>query len=174
VFKLVPSASGYSKSVLYKFRGGDDGSVPDSLTIDAAGALYGVTDFGGGTTCAAGYGCGILFKLTPSASGFSERVLWSFGKGTDGYYPQSNVFLGPRGKLYGTAWQGGTHYAGTLYELVPAGSGYTEKVLINYDGGVDGGDPRGNLIADVKGRIFGTTYVGGSSQFDGTVFRFTP
>lgn len=174
VFKLTPSGSRYSESVLWNFRGATDGSGPSSgVTIDASGAMYGVTDFGGGTSCADGYGCGTVYKLTPSASGYTERVLWSFGKGTDGYYPLSNVVIGRNGTLYGTTWQGGTHYAGNLWELVPSGSAYAEKVLWNFTAGDDGGDPRGQMLADARGRLYATTYVGGTAGV-GTVLRFTP
>jgi uncharacterized repeat protein (TIGR03803 family) len=176
VFKLTPSGTGYSESKVYVFKGGSDGSGPSSgLTVDSSGAMYGVTNYGGGGGCADGYGCGTVYKLTPSGSGYSERVLWVFGIGTDGYYPMSNVVIGRGGTLCGTTLQGGAHYGGVVYELVPNGSSYEEKVLMNFVNGPDGYDPRGNLVLDRDHRLVGTTYVGGSSEFpDGTVFRFTP
>ncbi|MGA9417986.1 MAG: choice-of-anchor tandem repeat GloVer-containing protein, partial [Candidatus Cybelea sp.] len=120
-------------------------------------------------------GCGTVYKLTPSGSGYTERVLWVFGSGTDGYYPMSNVVIGRGGTLYGTTWQGGSGFGGVVYELVPNGSNYEEKVLMNFVNGPDGYDPRGNLFLDRDHRLVGSTYAGGSSEFpDGTVFRFTP
>lgn len=76
VFKLTPQGTRYTESILWNFHGGGDGSGPSSgLTFDTAGSMYGVTDFGGGNGCADGYGCGVVYKLTPSSSGYTERVL---------------------------------------------------------------------------------------------------
>ena len=114
VFELTPTVAGYSENILWNFRGGADGSGPSSaLTLDSSGDLYGVTYFGGGGgSCdsGAGYGCGTVYELESSLSGYTERVLWSFGKGMDGYYPLSNVVRGRNGRLYGTTQQGGTHW----------------------------------------------------------------
>ncbi|HEV3091867.1 MAG TPA: choice-of-anchor tandem repeat GloVer-containing protein [Candidatus Cybelea sp.] len=177
VFELIPSGPRYDDRILYQFKGFSDGSGPSSaVTFDSKGAMYGVTEYGGGTECADGYGCGTLYKLTPSASDYHERVLWSFGRGTDGYYPTSNVLLGRKGALYGTAWQGGAHYGGTVYELVPKGFNYSESVLVNFTNENGSGyDPEGNLVMDGHGRIYGTCYAGGNAAFGGgTVFGLTP
>ncbi len=182
VFELIPKGRHYRERVLYNFKGGSDGSSPDSgVTFDSSGALYGVTDFGGGGPCAGGYGCGTVYELQPAQPHkpeYTERVLWSFGNSAGsghGYYPASNIVLGESGRLYGTTWQGGTYDAGTAYELVPNATGYSEKVLWNFDLGDDGYDPRGNLIMDSRHRLYGVCYAGGSSESpDGTVFRLTP
>jgi hypothetical protein len=175
VFKLTPAGSRYQESVVWSFHGAADGSAPESgLTFDATGTIYGTTYFGGGTSCADGYGCGTVYKLTPSGSGYTERVIWAFGKGTDdGDYPLSNVVIGRHGRLFGTTQQGGTQFAGILWELIPSGSTYVEKVLWNFGNSDVGGDPEGTLISDAQHRLYGTTYVGGTGEV-GTVFRLTP
>ncbi|HXM19844.1 MAG TPA: choice-of-anchor tandem repeat GloVer-containing protein [Terriglobales bacterium] len=61
VFKL--DASG-SHTVLHSFRG-SDGKSPNALIMDGAGNLYGTTSEGGDYSCSKGYGCGVVFKLTP-------------------------------------------------------------------------------------------------------------
>src|SRR4051794_5832084 len=50
VFKLVPTEDGtWTKTVIYRFKGGTDGSGPlGGMIFDAAGALYGTTQRGGG------------------------------------------------------------------------------------------------------------------------------
>ena len=60
VFKLTPSASGWTESTLYTFTGGDDGASPygERLIFDGAGNLYD-TAYGGGT-----YGVGLVFEIT--------------------------------------------------------------------------------------------------------------
>jgi len=51
-------------------------------------------------------------------------------------------------------------------------AGDTEKVLYNFTGGNDGGDPAAQLIFDSAGNIYGTTVVGGLNGC-GTVFELT-
>jgi uncharacterized repeat protein (TIGR03803 family) len=60
VFKLD---SGGNKMVLHNFTG-SDGQLPNSLTTDKTGNLYGTTLGGGkGSQCAYYKGCGVVFKL---------------------------------------------------------------------------------------------------------------
>ena len=174
VFRLTPSVSGYTETILWRFHGGSDGSLPSSaLTVGASGALYGVTYFGGGPGCD-GYGCGTVFELTRSGSAYAGRALWHFGQGIDGEYPDGNVVLGTRGRLFGMTQQGGAHLVGTFYELVPHGQSYAEKILWNFNTQSGGFDPAGPLITDAQHRIYGTTNEGGTNEWAGTVFRFTP
>jgi uncharacterized repeat protein (TIGR03803 family) len=98
VFKLAPNADGaWTESALYSFTGGADGTYPRAgLIFDAAGNLYGTTLFGGDST-ACGFGCGVVFKLLPSSSGWSETVLHTFiGFGS---YPLGGVIFDRVGNL---------------------------------------------------------------------------
>jgi uncharacterized repeat protein (TIGR03803 family) len=62
VFKLDTSGT---KTVLHSFSGAD-GQLPNGLTMDKAGNLYGTTLGGGkGSGCTYYHGCGTVFKLTP-------------------------------------------------------------------------------------------------------------
>ena len=81
IFKLTPTGSSYAYAILYAFRGGADGDLPSSeLTVDSSGAMYGVTNYGGGgSTCdSGGYGCGTLYGSPPrvraSRSAFSGAL----------------------------------------------------------------------------------------------------
>src|SRR5262249_31508209 len=72
VFQLTPSANGsWKENVLYKFSDRRDGGfLGAGVILDAAGHLYGTTVFGGVPRCNKGYlGCGVVFQLTPTASG---------------------------------------------------------------------------------------------------------
>ena len=64
IFKVAPSGK---ETVLYTFTGGTDGMNPfGGVTMDASGNLYGTTYQGGDSSCGyRGYGCGLVFKLTP-------------------------------------------------------------------------------------------------------------
>jgi uncharacterized repeat protein (TIGR03803 family) len=62
VFKLSKTGK---LTVLHSMKGGADGMNPDGVIRDAKGNLYGTTDQGGDLSCGQGYGCGVVFKLTP-------------------------------------------------------------------------------------------------------------
>jgi len=98
VFELTPGAGGvWTATVLHDFSYGDtDGSFPSgSLIFDAAGNLYGTTSWGGTGPCLSQFnlvGCGTVFELSPkTGGGWSEKVLHSFGHGTDGTFPVAGL-----------------------------------------------------------------------------------
>jgi uncharacterized repeat protein (TIGR03803 family) len=123
VFELFPTAGGSWKlKVLHAFGHGTDGIAPeDSLLFDAAGDLYGTTPCGG-----AYGGCqsfsGTVFELSPEVGGaWSEKVLHSFGHGSDGSWPYAVLIFDAVGNLYGTTSAGGAYggYGGTVFEIKP-------------------------------------------------------
>jgi uncharacterized repeat protein (TIGR03803 family) len=175
VFELTPAAGGgWTEKVLYSFSGnGTDGRAPYAgLIFDAAGNLYGTTQYGGT------YGLGTVFELTPAGGGsWTEKVLYSFsGNGTDGATPEAGLIFDAAGNLYGTTYQGGTYGYGTVFELTPAGGGgWTEQVLHSFNNnGADGSLPAAGLIFDAAGNLYGTTSYGGTYFYYGTVFELTP
>lgn len=166
-------SSAGKERVIYRFQGGADGVAPQAgLVADGKGNLYGATDYGGGASACA-LGCGTVFELQPTGSTFSERVIYAFQGGTDGEIPLGTLLLGKNGVLYGTTAEGGTGTCdivsgatgcGTVFALTPSGSTYTEKVVYSFKGGNDGESPRGSLIADKKGVLYGTTLNGGNTN----------
>jgi len=72
------------------------------------------------------------------------------------------------GSLYGTTRLGGMLDRGTVFMLHTDGSGY--RVQHSFSGASDGQEPRGGLMRASNGRIYGTTYLGGSYD-GGTVFQ---
>jgi len=176
VFRLRPQPQAcktalcpWSETVLYRFQGGSDGGAPGygDLTFDSTGNIYGTTVGGGLQSCDGG-SCGVVFKLTPSGSNYTESVLYSFTGGNDGANPYSGVIFDSTGNLYGTAYSGGANSAGTVYELVSSGSGWTEKTLNDFPPAGGSGYPIGGLTLDSQGNLFGTGFVGG------TVFELMP
>jgi uncharacterized repeat protein (TIGR03803 family) len=103
--------------VLHSFQGGTDGSAPSAgLIFDAAGNLYGTT-YVGGTSSA-----GTVFELTPAAGGtWTEKVLYSFGGGTDGANPTAGLIFDAAGNLYGTTSGRVPCFADSYYDLPPVG-----------------------------------------------------
>ncbi len=165
-------AAGPTESILYNFTGQSDGARPNGFVIfDTAGALYGTTLWGGTS------GLGAVFKLTPGANGYTERVLYSFTGGADGARPASGLVMDASGSLYGTAEQSnGGQLAGVVFKLTPPVSPatkWTYTVIYGFTGGVDGGLPNCSLVFDQTGALFGTTTKGGAFG-QGTIFKLTP
>jgi uncharacterized repeat protein (TIGR03803 family) len=177
VFKLTRSRSGYRESILHSFTSGSDGAVPYAgLLAGTDGALYGTTTKGGYGSCAGG-GCGTVFKLTPSPSGYTEGIIYSFqakgskGNGNDGASPFAGLLATSSGMLFGTTIGGGSSSSGTVFKLAPNGSTYVESVVYGFKNGTDGAYPYASLILNDKGdTLYGTTQLGGTNG-NGTVFR---
>ena len=173
VFELSPQAGGgWKDTVLHSFNSkGGDGYFPlAGLIFDGAGNLYGTTERGGA------HMSGIVFELTPAlGGGWDEKILHSFGGGTDGSQPNCTLIMDTAGNLYGTTSLGGTHNEGMAFELTPTGSGgWTEKMLHNFgSSNTDGTQPWAGMIFDAAGNLYGTTFIGGAYR-GGTVFELTP
>jgi uncharacterized repeat protein (TIGR03803 family) len=168
-------AAAQTESVLLNFNG-RDGEIPEAgLIFDAAGNLYGTTA-GGGTGGDSGHGT--VFELTPNGSGgWTQKVLHTFhNTGNDGFYLYDSLVMDAAGNLYGTTFSGGANGAGTVFELTRNTSGdWTEKQLHSFSSsGTDGYGPYGNLIFDAAGNLYGTTFYGGGTRDDGTVFELMP
>jgi len=113
VFKLNSKGS---FTVLYAFKGGNDGDSPQAgLVRDAKGNLYGATYFGNPNNT------GTIFKLDKNGN---ESILYSFtgddGQGnSDGAGPAGRLLLDTKGDLYGTAFYGGHDDVGTVFKITP-------------------------------------------------------
>lgn len=104
----------------------------------------------------------------------TEKVLYSFTGGVDGGNPSySGVVFDKAGNLYGTTSSGGLYGFGTVFELSPSGSGWTETVLHDFAWGSDGAEPDFGVILDEAGNLYGTTWRGGDNG-GGTVFELSP
>ncbi len=167
VFKVTAKGK---ETVLYGFTGKADGANPQaSLAMDAAGNLYGTASAGGSN------GNGTVFSLAPQKTGgrWSEKVLYSFGNGTDGAVPVAGVTFDAAGNLYGTTSAGGTYGYGIVFRLKPSKSGWTESVLHDFQNSSDGAVPYAGLIFDKLGNLYGAATEGGTGG-GGTVFQLTP
>jgi uncharacterized repeat protein (TIGR03803 family) len=156
-----------SEQVIYNFAGGSDGALPTSnLIADKTGNLYGTTSLGGNSSVCGplgGESCGVVFELTKSSGGWTESVLYSFTGGSDGGTPYGGLVIDASGNLYGTTYAGGASGQGTVFELMPSGSTWTEVVIHSFAGGSDGAFPRAGLV--LKGnQLAGTTTLGGNSS----------
>lgn len=167
VFQLTRGANGKWKEKLLHSFNGSDGAYPiGSLIVDAAGSIYGTTE-GGGAYCSGPFqGCGTVFQLTPDAHGkWAEKVLHSFGNGSDGVLPSGGLVFDPKGNMYGPTSQGGAQGGGAVFEMMPgAKAKWKEKVLYSFGVTDNGGAvPCEGLIFDAAGNLYGTTTLGGDN-----------
>jgi len=164
-------AQAQTETVLYNFTGGSDGANPGSrLTFDVAGTLYGTTLLGGVPTIDNNLGNGVVFELSPNGSGgWNETVLHAFdgglNVGPDGANPSGSVIFDSAGNLYGVTMYGGTDFNycsyGTIFELSPAGTSWTETLLFSQSCTQwDGNATANGVIMDQAGNLYGTNSAG--------------
>jgi uncharacterized repeat protein (TIGR03803 family) len=185
VFQLKAFGGVWKERVLHGFPTtvGADGCVPiGNLVFDSAGNLYGATAHGGGNCLQHGFGgCGIIFELSPTATGiWNETILHTFSNtSTDGVNPTGSLVFDSAGNLYGTTSIGGTcalsYGCGTVFELSPvAGGGWNESILYSFPtAGNSSSFPNGRLVLDAAGNLYGTTGSGGQSGC-GEIFELSP
>jgi len=169
---LTSAASASSTKVIYAFAGGGDGEYLDTdLVMDSAGNLYGSTVQGGT------HGSGTVFELSPSGSGWTHTVLYSFTGGADGGEPYKGVTLDTHGNIYGTAVTGGGGSCeggcGVVFKLTNSNGTWTQTVIHQFSGGSDGSGPGSGLTFDTKGNLYGMTPTGGTYLL-GTVYQLQP
>ena len=137
------------ETVLYSFKGPPDGWEPvTALVRDKEGNFYGITEAGGSTGPLCGsFGCGVIYKLDRDGK---ESVLHTFMGGTDGELPSGRL-VRHGDNLYGVTYYGGGtgpgcfDDCGTVFKLDKNGK-YT--VVYNFEGGAQGSNPQGGLVAD--------------------------
>jgi uncharacterized repeat protein (TIGR03803 family) len=95
------------------------------------------------------------------------KVLHTFAGGSDGVAPQGPLVPDTAGNVYGVTVEGGSDTecsggCGTVFELVPSGTRWKEKILFNFTGAPGNYVyPAGPLVVDAKGNLYGTTGQGG-------------
>lgn len=191
-FKLSPSPAmkAWNLQVLYnfcfhKYRPCKQPSTPQSgltyagaetgIPYDGSSPLYGTTESGGTA------GSGTAYRLSYGGGKWSGKVVYSFCSQTacsDGSMPGS-LLVDSSNNIYGAAYDGGTGYQGTAFELTENGHAWSETVLYNFcsvNGCLDGRNPGALVSGDGFKHLLGIA--GGGSNCDispycGTLFRIT-
>jgi uncharacterized repeat protein (TIGR03803 family) len=164
VFKLRTDGTGFQ--VLHHFAGGpSDGESPLApVVLDGDGYLYGTTVFGGQwSSSTVG---GTVFRLKTDGTGF--QLLYSFDGSTAGNYPANPLVLDGAGFLYGSTPQGGlgspVFGGGTVFKLKTDGSGFVLlRSFASNPTNTVGESPRGSIILDGQGNLYGALSQGGST-----------
>lgn len=161
-----------TETVLYSFspKGHKDGTDPlSALVAIGSNALYGTAQFRGA------YEAGTVFAIDRKSG--AETIVHTFTGGADGNSPDAGlVQLG--GLLYGTTELGGAESCGrsgcgTVYSIDPDTG--NETVVYSFGSNATDGNSPMDELTGVGGRLYGTTYFGGSASCRcGTVFEFDP
>jgi len=159
IFKIKPDGTGYFK--LLDFAGISNGSNPVGPLLLDGGMLYGLTAYGGIN------GVGTMFKIMPDGTGYNK--LLDFAGPSNGSYPFGSL-VSDGVFLYGMTYTGGINDMGTLFKIMPDGTGYTK--LLDLAGTTNGSYPQGYLIFN-GGFLFGMTAFGGANDM-GTIFKIMP
>ena len=205
VFKLAPGHDGWKETVIHGFypsyynQPAPGGTGPYAgLIVDSAGNLYGTTT-NGGTACAGGNSCGVVYELAPQiGGGWKEIVLHRFhGNNIDGVNPGwGALFIDGTGSLYGTTVGGGTHLCGgmfgeeaptgraalgsqigncgTVFKLHKVGDGkWKQTILHSFKSGTAGSHPNAGVVMDKAGNLYGITDAGGYGDC-GVIYKLAP
>ncbi len=155
LFELTPSGK---LTVLWNFKGGNDGKIPYAAPIEGTdGNFYGTT-YQGGTGP-----FGTIYQLTPSGK---LTTIYQFDA-IRGAFPIGPLVQATDGNLYGTTAGFGFNY-GTIFKIVPSGD-FAVTLLHTFDV-FDGAYPYAGLVQGSDGKLYGTTT--GASLF-GDVFDIT-
>ena len=169
VFELAWNGSGYASAptTLLTFNYTNGSGVNPYLTMDAAGNLFGVTQYGGPASN------GEVFELVKTSTGYTQTILYSFTSSSGANPAGSGLVLDAAGNLFGVTTSGGANGKGTVFEIAKTESGYasTPTVLASFDTYSAGGAIYNSaLIIDAAGNLFGTTELGGAYG-KGTVYE---
>jgi uncharacterized repeat protein (TIGR03803 family) len=177
VFKI---SSAGSLETLYSFcnqTNCTDGENPSAGLVQATdGNFYGTTGNGGAN---GPHGFGTVFRITPSGT---LTTLYSFCNGgdhcADGSNPEAGLAQASDGNFYGTTQSGGAYDKGTVFKITAEGILTTLHSFCSEPNCADAYSPEAGLVQGADGKLYGTTYLGGSGAQGcnggcGTVFDIT-
>src|SRR5262249_28827345 len=127
-------------------------------------------------------GCGVVYELALTSSGWKQIRQFSFSGGETGKGPMAGVTLVGPGYIVGnTYWGGNVHCTappeggcGVAFGLSPNSTSWKETVLHVFGAGNDGIHPVAPGVLDNKGNVYGTTVFGGGENAYGIVFEIAP
>lgn len=138
------------------------GELPlGSLIVSTNNKVYGTTSQGGD------FGSGVLFEYDPATNIYTKQV--DFDGSVLGSQPGTILVEADNGKIYLVTEFGGSSNMGTLVEYNPGTN--MAVSLMDFDGTLNGGNPKGGLIQASNGLLYGLTSSGGLNN-DGVLFEY--
>jgi len=172
VFDMTESGS---ITVLYSFCSLSDCSDGDQpfagLLYANDGALYGSTTEGG-VGAPGDNGGGTLFRVSADGQ-FTTLYSFCVRRGClDGFEPIGGLIQATDGNIYGTTEYGGQGGNGEIFRFSPLGRApqILHSFCLDDPGCIDGAYPVGSLLQATNGVFYGTTWAGGDSKYEGTIF----
>lgn len=136
-----------------------DGGRPFGDLLGKDGAWWGTTSIGGE------HDCGTLFKIEETGR-FQSLKHFDNSEGQEPF----GILCDGGDFIYGAAKFGGLYNGGTLFACRPDGTGF--EVLHSFGQPQSEGSGPHNGPILVEGRLYGTTFHGGSNLWEGGVYAF--
>jgi uncharacterized repeat protein (TIGR03803 family) len=178
-------AQSFTTLASFDFKNGDGPVGP--LVQGRDGNFYGTADGGGNVNNLCSFGCGTIFRITPTGKLAKLYSFCSNPNCPDGYSPRSGLVQGADGNFYGTTSNGGivnhdwcTSGCGTIFKITRTGKLATLYSFCTQPNCTDGDGPWGGLVQGTDGNFYGTTVSGGSESDHcslpgcGTIFKISP
>jgi uncharacterized repeat protein (TIGR03803 family) len=160
VYKYARSSGVFT--TIYQFAEAQGQCMYAPLIQGTDGNLYGTAIAGGA------HNCGTIFKLTTSGA---LLFYYSFPCSLGGSTPVGPLVEASDGNFYGTTQRGGSSRGhGTIFKMSQAG---VVSVIYGFQGAPqDGSQSSAGLTQATDGKLYGTTFAGGTFDF-GTLFQIT-
>ncbi len=151
IYGMNPDGSGYE--TLHAFAGAEGKHPVATPSLVGDRLLAGTASEGGA------HGNGAVYRVRTDGNGF--QALHHFSEeGAEGRIPLAGLTPRADGRLFGSAYRGGTYDAGTLFAISVEGSRF--EVLHEFGmNSLAGQNPRARLHLGSDGRLYGSTENGG-------------
>ena len=169
VFEIAPSTGTFTHVAEFNARN-RVGLWPETqLAADGEGNLWGTANGGGQN------GHGSIYKVNARTGELTSVVAFSGMEGSaQGKSARGDLLPDGAGGFFGACDFGGRGTLGVVYHFEIKSGAYTVlKDIADAAPNAEGSDPRGTLVSDGAGWLWGGTRDGGAQQ-SGTIYKFDP
>ena len=169
VFKFAPSSNTFTHVAEFNARNRIGQAPETQLAADGEGCFWGTTSYGGQK------GHGSIYKVNASTGELTSAVAFTGMEGSaQGGPARGDMLPDGAGGFFGACDFGGDSMLGIIYHLDVKTGAYTVlKDIADTAPNAEGSDPRGTLVSDSAGWLWGGTLDGGTHH-SGTIYKFNP